>query len=76
MDDPSTKTPEPFVRISEAERRIEKFEEVIKSEWYELRNGKVWFSQEIEREHRRLKTSLGLLVNFGGDSLEWKRLVL
>ena len=26
--------------------------------FYELRKGKVWFSEEIKREHRRLKTSL------------------
>ena len=35
-----------------------KIEEEIKSEWYELRNGKVWFSEEIKKEQRRLKTSL------------------
>jgi hypothetical protein len=37
---------------------IEKVEQDIKSEWYELRKGKVWFSEEIKREHSRLKTSL------------------
>jgi len=37
---------------------IEKLEEEIKSEFYELREGKIWFSEEIKREHRRLKTSL------------------
>lgn len=37
---------------------IEKLEEEIKSEFYELRNGKIWFSEETKREHRRLKTSL------------------
>jgi len=37
---------------------IEKLEEEIKSEFYELRQGKIWFSKEIKREHRRLKTSL------------------
>jgi hypothetical protein len=37
---------------------VEKIEEEIKSAFYELRNGKVWFSKEIKREHRRLKTSL------------------
>lgn len=26
--------------------------------FYELRKGKVWFSEEIKREHRKLKTSL------------------
>lgn len=37
---------------------IEKIEEEIKSSFYELREGKVWFSQEIKREHRKVKTSL------------------
>jgi hypothetical protein len=37
---------------------VEKLEEEIKSRFYELRNGKIWFSEEIKREHRRLKTSL------------------
>ena len=37
---------------------VEKLEEEIKSHFYELRKGKVWFSDEIKREHRRLKTSL------------------
>jgi hypothetical protein len=37
---------------------VEKLEEEIKSEWYEIRKGKIWFSEEIKREHRRLKTSL------------------
>ena len=62
MDDQSTRPPEPPIRISNAENRLEKLEEEIKSEWYELRNGKVWFSKEIEREHRRLKTSLASYV--------------
>lgn len=37
---------------------IEKLEEEVKSEFYELRNGKVWFSDEIKKQHRRLKTSI------------------
>ena len=37
---------------------LEKVEEEIKSHFYELREGKIWFSEEIKREHRRLKTSL------------------
>jgi len=41
---------------------VEKLEEEIKSRFYELRNGKVWFSKEIKREHRRLKTSLARYV--------------
>lgn len=50
------------MRISEAENRLANLEEEIKSDWYELRNGNVWFSEEIEREHRRLKTSLARYV--------------
>jgi hypothetical protein len=41
---------------------VEKLEEEIKSEFYELRKGRVWFSEEIKREHRRLKTSLARYV--------------
>jgi hypothetical protein len=37
---------------------IDKIEEDIKSEFYELRKGKVWFSKAVEREHKKLKTSL------------------
>jgi hypothetical protein len=50
----SSKKPEPFVHLPD----IKKLEEEIKSEFYELRQGKIWFSEEIKREHRRLKTSL------------------
>ncbi len=32
--------------------------EDFKSEFYEMRKGKVWFSKEIQKEHRKLKTSL------------------
>jgi hypothetical protein len=41
---------------------IKKMEEEIKSAFYELRNGKVWFSEEMKREHRRLKTSLARYI--------------
>jgi hypothetical protein len=41
---------------------LEKLDEEIKSEFYELRNGKVWFSEEIKREHRKLKTSLARYI--------------
>src|ERR1700692_214815 len=37
---------------------VEKLEEEIKSHFYELRDGKVWFSKEVKKEHRQLKTSL------------------
>jgi hypothetical protein len=52
--DHPTKKPDPLLHLPV----IEKLEEEIKSEFYELRNGKIWFSKEIKREHRRLKTSL------------------
>jgi hypothetical protein len=48
------KKPDPLLHLPV----IEKIEEEIKSEFYELRQGKIWFSEEIRREHRRLKTSL------------------
>ena len=54
MADHRSKKPEPLVQLSD----VEKIGEEIKSAFYELRNGKVWFSKEIKREHRRLKTSL------------------
>jgi hypothetical protein len=37
---------------------VEKLEEEIKSEFYEWRKGKAWFSEEMKREHRKLRTSL------------------
>jgi hypothetical protein len=52
-DHPSKKT-DPLIHLPV----IGKLEEEIQSEFYELRNGKIWFSEEIKREHRRLKTSL------------------
>jgi len=52
--DQHSKKSEPLVRHPD----VEKIEEEIKSAFYELRNGKVWFSKEMKREHRRLKTSL------------------
>ena len=54
MADQNSKKSEPLVQL----REVEKLEGEIKSKFYELRNGKVWFSKEIEEEHRRLKTSL------------------
>ena len=54
MADQHSKKSEPLVQLPD----VEKIEEEIKSAFYELRNGKVWFSKEIKREHRRLKTSL------------------
>ena len=54
MADHRSKKPEPLVQLPD----VEKIGEEIKSAFYELRNGKVWFSKEIKREHRRLKTSL------------------
>jgi hypothetical protein len=52
--DHPVKKPDPLLHLPV----IEKIEEEIKSEFYELRQGKIWFSTEIKREHRRLKTSL------------------
>ena len=58
MADNRPKKPEPLIHLPE----VEKLEEEIKSTFYELRDGKVWFSNEIKREHRRLKTSLAHYV--------------
>ena len=54
MTDHHSKKSEPLVQLPD----VEKIEEEIKSEFYELRKGKVWFSKEIKREHHQLKTSL------------------
>jgi hypothetical protein len=54
VTDQSFQKPDPLVQLP----AIEKLEEEIKSEFYELRQGKIWFSEEMKREHRRLKTSL------------------
>ncbi len=58
MTDHRSKKSDPLIELPD----IEKLEEEIKSRFYELRNGKVWFSKEIKREHRRLKTSLARYV--------------
>jgi len=49
-----SKKSDPFVQFS----GVEKIDEEIKSAFYELREGEVWFADEIKLEHRRLKTSL------------------
>lgn len=54
MDDHRPKQSDPLRHLPE----VEKIEDEVKSAFYELREGKVWFSQEIKREHRKLKTSL------------------
>jgi len=54
MTDHDPKKPEPLIQLP----GIEQLEEEVKSQFYELRKGKVWFSKEIKREHRKLKTSL------------------
>ena len=53
MDESSNKL-DPLVPLSE----IERLEQEIRSHFYELRHGQVWFSEKIKREHRKLKTSL------------------
>ncbi|MGH9714167.1 MAG: hypothetical protein ACRD5M_12790 [Candidatus Acidiferrales bacterium] len=54
MSDDRSKNTEPLIELP----TVEELQEEIKSKFYELRKGKVWFSEEIKREHRRLKTSL------------------
>jgi hypothetical protein len=54
MADDSSKKTEPPVKLPQ----LEKVEEEIKSDFYELRKGEVWFTEEIKREHKKLKTSL------------------
>jgi hypothetical protein len=54
MTDHNPKKPEPLIQLP----GIEQLEKEVESQFYELRKGKVWFSKEIKREHRKLKTSL------------------
>ena len=51
MADHHSKKPEPLVQLPD----VEKLQEEIKSEFYELRKGKVWFSEKIKREHRKTR---------------------
>ena len=54
VTDHHSKKTEPLVQLPD----VDKIKEEIKSEFYELRKGKVWFSKAIQREHKKLKTSL------------------
>lgn len=58
MTDPKNTKSSPLIQLP----TLDKIEEEIKSEWYELRNGKVWFSEEIKKEQRKLKMSLARYV--------------
>lgn len=55
---PDPKKTESLVQVSE----LEKVEEGIKAGFYELRKGEVWFSEEIKREHEKLKVSLARYI--------------
>jgi hypothetical protein len=54
VSDDRPKKSEPLIDLP----TVEELGEEIKSKFYELRHGKIWFPDEIKREHRRLKTSL------------------
>jgi hypothetical protein len=56
--DNGSKKSDPLLQLPE----VEKLREEVKSAFYELPNGKVWFSKEIQKEHRRLRTSLARYV--------------
>ncbi len=58
MTDHGSKKSDPLIKLPD----VEEIEEKIKSQFYELRNGKVWFPEDIKREHRKLKTSLARYV--------------
>jgi len=58
VTDHGSKKSDPLIKLPD----VEEIEEKIKSQFYELRNGKVWFSEDIKREHRKLKTSLARYV--------------
>ena len=54
MTDHHSKKTERLVQLPD----VDKIKDEIKSEFYELRKGKVWFSKAIQQEHKKLKTSL------------------
>lgn len=54
MADDRSKKSDPLVELPS----VDELEEEIKSKFYELRQGRIWVSEEIKREQRRLKTSL------------------
>lgn len=56
MTDHQSNKPEPLLHCPE------KVEGEVKSVFYELREGEVWFSEEVKREHKRLKTSLASYI--------------
>ncbi len=58
VTDHGSKKSDPLIKLPD----VEEIEEKIKSQFYELLNGKVWFSEDIKREHRKLKTSLARYV--------------
>src|ERR1700722_19823173 len=55
VDDPKATKSGPFVQLS---RAVDQLETDAKSRFYELRDGKIWFADDIKREHERLRTSL------------------
>ncbi len=54
MNDHQSAKPGRLVHLAGAEELVKD----VKARFHELRNGKIWFSDEIKKEHRRLKTSL------------------
>jgi hypothetical protein len=58
VTDNRSKKSDPLIELPD----VEELEEKIESRFYELRNGKIWFSDDIKREHRKLKTSLARYV--------------
>src|SRR6185437_14932258 len=54
MADDSSKKTQPLVQLS----HLERLKEEVESGFYELRRGEVWFSEEVKREHAKLKVSL------------------
>ena len=54
MNDRHEQDPHPLVHLTGQTAH----DDDLPSPFYEIREGAVWFSEEIQREHRRLKTSL------------------
>jgi hypothetical protein len=58
VTDYDSKKSDPLIRLPD----VEEVEEKVTSHFYELRNGKVWFSEEVKREHQNLKASLARYI--------------
>jgi hypothetical protein len=55
VDDPQSTKSGPLIQLA---RAADALEADAKSRFYEFRDGKIWFADDIKQEHERLRTSL------------------